>query len=414
MSRAAALAWLLALSCGDDRAAAPDGRPPDAPPPPPDGEHTYLVVGRNNSHVVIGRHHADGTLDPTYGPGGVVAIESALGGSAAALDGSGRVVVAAADVEAGRAAAFRLTCDGRLDGTFAERGYVTTTFLGYGSGIVIRDDGRLVLESFSSWDDAGYLWGILPGGRADAAFGTGGVVTVGSGHPGHLARGPGETLVSVGGPPYPEMKLVAFRWTGTGQPDAAFGRNGRAEVDLGAPVGPVVAAVSDRRIVAAISQDNQAAIIALRHDGSLDPSFGGGVVSFGSAYPATASWLAIAVTSWDGVVVAGWTSDGGPSQQALIARYTPAGTLDPSFGRGTGLVFLPAEVATWVTAILVEPDGGVIVAASHFQALDAYALIRLLPHGELDPAFGSGGITLVDGLSYPIALMRALPCAPGR
>jgi uncharacterized delta-60 repeat protein len=127
--------------------------------------------------------------------------------------------------------------------------------------------------------------------------------------------------------------------------------------------------------------------------GDLDPSFGGGgkvVTDFGP--PATAS--AVAATADGGAVVAGTSID-----RFALARYTPDGRLDPAFGGGDGKVvtdFGPGAEAA--RAVLVQADGRIVVAG---VAAGNVALARYLPDGTRDRTFDGDGrlVTVLNGPS---------------
>ena len=72
-----------------------------------------------------------------------------------------------------------------------------------------------------------------------------------------------------------------------------------------------------------------------------------------------------------------------------IVRLLPSGSLDPSFSAPT---FLDAQVTTggvYGPAVLLQPDGKLIVAGS-FAVSGAQHLVRLNPNGSVDPSFQAG------------------------
>jgi uncharacterized delta-60 repeat protein len=94
----------------------------------------------------------------------------------------------------------------------------------------------------------------------------------------------------------------------------------------------------------------------------------------------------------DGKVVAAGsaTIDGG--ERLTLARYLPAGTLDPSFGDG-GKVITHIGTAAHANAVVIQPDGKIVVAGYATDPDDSvdhglrFMLARYLPDGRLDPAF---------------------------
>lgn len=111
----------------------------------------------------------------------------------------------------------------------------------------------------------------------------------------------------------------------------------------------------------------QAQTEALAAAGSLDVSFGGGTglvtTVFNAASPINTDLAFDLVVQPDGkLVVAGWASDISDPADFALARYRPDGSLDPSFG-GTGLVRagFGAFSIEEGFALLREPNGKLVV-----------------------------------------------------
>ncbi len=140
---------------------------------------------------------------------------------------------------------------------------------------------------------------------------------------------------------------------------------------------------------------------ALAAAGTLDGSFGGGTglvtTLFNPASPINTDYAFDLVVQPDGkLVVAGWASDISDPADFALARYNPDGSLDPSFG-GTGLVragFGAFSIEEGF-ALLREPNGKLVVggwaASSPLDPGVDFVLMRFLPNGLPDPAFGTGG-----------------------
>jgi uncharacterized delta-60 repeat protein len=142
--------------------------------------------------------------------------------------------------------------------------------------------------------------------------------------------------------------------------------------------------------------------------GALDPSFGeGGLVTtdFGGSY----DWAYAMALQPDGRIVVGGVSDRSGSRDFALARYNSDGSLDPSFGEGGRLVTPVRPLTTDVIhGLALQPDGKILAAGVTFDDTvsprphGAFLLARYTPGGELDPTFGVGGIasTNFDGESY--------------
>ncbi len=113
--------------------------------------------------------------------------------------------------------------------------------------------------------------------------------------------------------------------------------------------------------------------------GQLDPTFGnGGIVTTefnSSAYAApddeTGPW-AIAVQPNDGkIILAGDTGSATTGYEFAVARYSPNGALDPTFGQN-GRVTLsfgsPADLGGGVT---IQPDGKILVVGTTYNRASA-------------------------------------------
>jgi uncharacterized delta-60 repeat protein len=127
--------------------------------------------------------------------------------------------------------------------------------------------------------------------------------------------------------------------------------------------------------------------------GALDPAFaarGTLVLGADSAHPATA----FALQSDGRIVVAG-----GDAGALSVARYSADGTLDPTFGTAGRVVIDLTPDNDAATAVALAPDGSVLVAAasttsSPGRSSSTLALARFTPTGQPDPTFGTAGVGL--------------------
>jgi uncharacterized delta-60 repeat protein len=125
---------------------------------------------------------------------------------------------------------------------------------------------------------------------------------------------------------------------------------------------------------------------------------------------------AVAVQSNGDIVVVGTAATGfDQADEIAIARFTPSGQLDSTFGKG-GLVTttLPANPRfttglASVTAVLAQPNGqllvGGFVGSCCRNSPSATVLVRYNSNGSLDTKFGSGGVAMVpNAVTDPAAL----------
>ena len=149
-----------------------------------------VVAGQSDAGVgtdfAVARYNTDGSLDTSFGTGGLVTTDLSLNdsGNAVALQKDGKIVVAggsSAGVTFDFAVA-RYNTDGSLDVTFNPTGSlpgtVTTDFTGgsdRGNAVTIQKDGKIVVAGFASGDFAVARYNT--DGSLDVSFGTGGKVT---------------------------------------------------------------------------------------------------------------------------------------------------------------------------------------------------------------------------------------------
>ena len=130
--------------------------------------------------------------------------------------------------------------------------------------------------------------------------------------------------------------------------------------------------------------------------GDLDTSFGGfshDGVATKYGYPMSSTEPRGMAIQPDGkIVMAGYTGLG-----ILVMRYLPNGTPDPTFGGGDGVAaYQHPTIQTRATCVAVQADGRIVVAGWANTNPADYMLARLTPSGYLDPSFGSGGWVITD------------------
>lgn len=221
-----------------------------------------LVVG-GSSHdgqdFVIVRYNPNGTLDGGFGTGGIVMTVAGYV-RALAVQPDGKVVAAGGCCGSpSEVALARYNTDGSLDTSFGTGGIVTTSHAtpGYGAGLVLQSDGKLVVGG--EIDNTLGLLRFNTDGTLDTSFGAGGSVVTpiggtyrASGHA--LVQQPDGDLVLAGqsrpvGAPADEFALA--RYSANGSQDAGFGTSGTVSTPIGATgsVGEALALESNGAIV---------------------------------------------------------------------------------------------------------------------------------------------------------------------
>ena len=349
----------------------------------PDGR--IVAAADVSGDFAVVRYLPDGSLDPSFGTGGVAAID--LGGfdaaDAVALQPDGRIVAAGISWPAG-AVVVRFDSDGSVDTGFGAGGRVDVPFAGGGGQlwkVVVQPDGKLVVVGSSGMPSRFAIARLLPDGSLDPGFGDGGTVltpfSAPAGANGAVLQPDGKLVVSGGG-----QDFALARYLPDGTLDASFGAGGTVTTDVGPGYESAVAvALKDGRIVVAGYASVAGGVFALaryEEDGALDPSFGSGGVA-ASPFAVPANGFGLAVAPGGALLVAGGAVLDGTTSFAL-ASYTRDGLLDAGFGTG-GVVTTSfgAGVLSNALDVAVQPDGRIVVGGLAWTAPgSAVALARYL------------------------------------
>lgn len=128
--------------------------------------------------------------------------------------------------------------------------------------------------------------------------------------------------------------------------------------------------------------------------GDLDPTFAG----FGTGgkvvtdVPSPNGYHNEMALQPDGKIVVTGSQDG----SLMVMRYLSNGAIDTTFGTGGQAVFTRAGVYVKYTAVMIQPDGTIVVAVANITNSSIYILVRLTPWGALDTTFGSSGWVTAD------------------
>lgn len=395
---------------------------------------TSLVVAGTsvgaNADFTLARYTSDGHPDGTFGNDGVVRQPIGAGDDdayALAVQSDGRLVVGGSTTDGATTefAVARFTASGKLDTTLAAGGTVTTS-LGSGDdrayAVAIQRDGRIVVAG-STWTGVHTSVGLErynPDGTVDASFGAGGTVVTqvgpGDSEADALAVQPdGKLLVAGAASNGSDSDILLARYTSTGSLDPTFGSGGVVTTPVGGGDDRAYALLvqKDGKVVvagsSAVGATTQLALARYTPTGSLDSTFGsGGIVT--TAIGAGAVARAIAVGKGNKLFVAGSASNGA-DDDVVLASYTASGALDPSFAGG-GIVTTPIGPGDDDGFALALFGGKLYVAGSSDSgSAKVFALVRYSAGGKLDPSFGGDGIVTTqlgagDAAAYALVIQR--------
>lgn len=181
-----------------------------------------------------------------------------------------------------------------------------------------------------------------------------------------------------------------------GSVDTAFGTNGTSTVPVGSLAVAVAATVqSNGAIVSAgeatVAGTNVILSTRMLSSGAPDPAYGhSGTVTVNINGGACAN--AVALQPDGKIVLAGTGGDLSSGTLAFAAvRLLPNGQLDPQFGHG-GVSTVPIGTEAIANAVSIRPDGKIVLGGMATVAHPEFASARLNSNGSIDSSFGRRGV----------------------
>jgi uncharacterized delta-60 repeat protein len=235
--------------------------------------------------------------------------------------------------------------------------------------------------------------------------------------------------------------FAVARYTATGALDTSFGGGkGFVTVNLaGSSKSPYDFAASvaidgtpganyDKIVAAGFANNgsyNEVALARFTSTGALDTTFNSHGPIPGSVeldLGANASATSIVVDAQGNYIVGGvlqnWQNSGEPpidqrtGSGTFLARFTPSGALDPTFGNGGKLVMTGSST---LNELALDASGNIVVVGG---GQDAHAVVfgyveRFTPNGVLDPTFGNGGVVQFPQSTGSLQCANAVAIQPG-
>ena len=292
--------------------------------------------GENSYNFLLARYNADGSLDSTFGTGGKVLTPfNDAAPSAVDIQPDGKIVVAGSgNIGANFYYDFlivRYNANGSLDNSFGSGGISANTFgsNSFAADMKIQSDGKIVAVGSSA--SAFALARYNTDGSLDVSFGTGGKVltyfNINTGAYAAAIQADGKIVVA--GTSYTTSNYFALaRYNTNGSLDATFGTGGKVITTFSSGSGYAtdVAIQSDGKIVAVGASGNGSSlnnftVVRYNTDGSLDSTFGSGgkVITTISGNSDSAS--AVAIQPDGKIVVAGNLTPASGNNSFALVRY---------------------------------------------------------------------------------------------
>ena len=375
-----------------------------------------------------------GTLDPTFGTGGIFqAPGTASAAFALAIQSDGKIVVAGSGIAsngAGLDTLLRLNTNGTLDTTLGTGGVFSISPKGAELvngffGVAIQPDGKIVAAA--SGLVGVQLIRVLSNGTLDTTFGTGGLTTTitafgGIGGGGLALQSNGDIVVVAGS----RNPSVMARFTSSGQLDTTFGSGGQVNLQYGTPtqvaIQPngkilVTSGLSGKLVLFPFPNAQAGSITRYNSNGSVDTTFGA------AGMAATVTSASALILQSDGKIVVGGAitskvnAPGTANDVGFgIVRYNSNGSLDKAFGTGGVAVtdFGSTATCTGAYAVAVQSNGDIVAGGAAGNTIEgsfissSFGLSRYTGAGQLDTTFGTGGITITTVASGQISWVNAM------
>lgn len=376
-----------------------------------------------------------GCLDTTFGSGTGKVLINTDGNISSSLDldsakgvaiqVDGKIVAAGVTTLPGNIYKFvvvRVNANGSLDTTFGGAGIVTTSF-STGSdrayAVALQADGKIVVAGYAT-GGSGNVFAIArynqSDGSLDATFGSGGKTTVSfATHPptsdteARSVAIQADGKIVVGG--FVNSTGAIARLNTNGSLDTSFASGGKLTSSINSsPSGGVVIQVDGKIVLGGYANGGKRTgydfeLARYNGSGSIDTSFGNGGVATADFAGLEDRIRAVTIDGNNNIVAAGSTSTGlgAATRNFAVARFTPSGQLDSTFGSG-------GKVTTDIFGnfddcygLAIQSNGQIIAAGfGSVSATNAYfALIRYNGNGTLDNTFGSGGIVTTNMAGGP-------------
>ncbi|MEN9804552.1 MAG: hypothetical protein RIS41_1399 [Actinomycetota bacterium] len=382
----------------------------------PDGKIVvagYAILSGTTRHFMIARYEADGTLDPTFGTGGV-SIPTFDGAERTindiAIDSVGRIVVVGFHyVFPNRYASIaRFRSDGSLDPNFNSAGptpgLLTLDLTGdeeIFQSVALHPDDRIVAAGYTyvANDANAVLVRLTANGLPDTTFDTDGIVVQPLANGNDFVRSieidaNGRYVLAGYAQQGAASDMSISRYTTAGALDLSFGVQGRAIIAVGSDTsstGDVVVRPDGSILVAGMTNfplPNKIVLVRLLNDGSLDPAFGANGLSVSQLGYAHHLVGSAALTADGRIVVIGSAQQPNLSYGLLLTRFTASGDLDTSFGDGGHVLRQLGPDADFFFDGAVLPDGSVVASGYSYEGTKYDVVVaRFRPRPTVVPVY---------------------------
>jgi len=375
----------------------------------PDGK--ILLAGTGTGYgCSIRRFNTDGSLDTTFGIGGVASQPNNTTYGTWFTTITGIIVQSDGKILLTGDVLVRFNQDGSLDRSFGSSGLLNVLTMAAQTAVV-QSDGKILV---AGTDNTGSDFAITrydSTGVVDSTFGTAGTSTTNV-SPGNSFSDKGQSItlqadskILVAGYTASTLSSTGYdfslvRYNSNGTLDTTFSGDGKLTTSIasgstGNDYAHSVLVQSDNKILVAGESYNGSnydlAITRYNTDGTLDTSFGSVGIVKTAIGPSSDYGYQITKQIDDKFLVSGWFNKGNNFYSIFLVRYNLDGSLDTTFGGGDGIVTQSfREVEDKSYSVLVQADGKIVISGtSWFSTIKTdLFLLRYLSDGSIDYTFG--------------------------
>jgi uncharacterized delta-60 repeat protein len=331
-------------------------------------------------------------VDPSFGIRHLDNAGSSDSAYAVAVQADGKIVVAGYTSKNDDGAVWRLLPSGAPDPTFSGDGFqnVDSGAIEQLYDVAIAPDGKIVVVgSTSAGGGQSAVYRLTAAGELDQSFAGDGALGFGAGSDvglSVLVQPDGKVVLTGSGN---GTAATIYRLTDAGEPDPSFDTDGIATIPGTLDLADALLLQPDGRILVASQTftspgDYDAALFRLNGNGSVDDSYGKARFDLGG----NEEIYGLALTPTGQLMGVGGTNVG---ENAFVVRVNGDGTPDLAFG-DRGLHVVPGT-PSWLPAVVVQPDGKVVVTGDD----EKYTTKPLVLRYAGSPATGGESVTTCHG-----------------
>ncbi|HYV94293.1 MAG TPA: T9SS type A sorting domain-containing protein, partial [Chitinophagales bacterium] len=307
----------------------------------------------------------------------------------------------------------RVLPDGTLDNSFGVNGFVNITInnasVGVGTKTIVQPDGKILVNGkhYINYLPVFTMFRLNSDGTFDAQFGDSGMVVINFGLTESVEdivlQPDGKIVAAAGSWGHIDNSTLIVRLNSDGTIDSTFGTNGATEITgiYQDDDKHTLSLLDDGKILlsglsvlfANSIDDTNIALARLNSDGTIDSGFGTNGMTVTDSYNGFERAIAMNVLQDGKILIAG--AGCGLPYPLFLEKYNADGTLDSSFGINGILLKDLNGISFSYNHFMVQPDGKILLAGIHAANLDDFAIVRLMPGGEVDSTFGNGGIIFI-------------------